>query len=58
MLLTPFLWLFFTVEPKFQAAWDDIEPLSRSIEVVYYTKEQKEILTRAYFPLDPNVGWA
>ena len=43
---------------KLREMWQDIEKWSRSIEVVYHTEEQKEILTRVYFPFDPHVGWA
>ena len=39
-----------------QAMWQDVKMWSRSIEVIYHTEEQKEILTRVYFPFDPQVG--
>ena len=62
MILSTFCGCMFAVEidkkeTKFQEMWKDIEPWSRCIEVVYQTEEQKEILTRVYFPYDPEVGW-
>ena len=46
------------LKAELQEMWEDIEPWSRSIEVVYHTQDQKEILTQVYFPFDPIVGWA
>ena len=42
--------------------WKHVSDSSRSIEINYETKDNKEILTRVYFPFDPSVsiwinGW-
>ena len=37
--------------------WQYCEIWSRSVEIVYKTKNGEEILTRAYFPYDPHVLW-
>ena len=63
MLLSIICGCIFTVEldekePQFRVMWENIEPWSRRIEVVYYAEEEKEILTRVYFPFDPKVGCA
>ena len=46
------------IKDKFREMLENIKPCSRRIEVVYHTEDQKEILTRVYFPFDPEVGWA
>ena len=56
--------LFFTVdfESKYGsdddmvALWKHVSDSSRSIEINYITKDNKEILTRVYFPFDPSVS--
>ena len=47
-----------TKPANLQEMLQHMEKWSRSIEVVYYTEEQKQILTRVYFPFDPKVGWS
>lgn len=50
------------VEPRLEKAeklklmWKDINKWSRSIEVIYQSEEQEPLLTRVYFPFDPEVG--
>ena len=36
--------------------WKHVSDSSRSIEINYKTKDNKEILTRVYFPFDPSVS--
>ena len=36
--------------------WKHVSNSSRSIEINYETKDNKEILTRVYFPFDPSVS--
>ena len=36
--------------------WKHVSDSSRSIEINYETKDNKEILTRVYFPFDPSVS--
>ena len=35
--------------------WHYCEHRSRSVEIVYKSSEEKEILTQAYFPYDPDL---
>ena len=57
--------VFLTAKPKerFEGyekgldMWTHVTNWSRSIEVNYFTKEGKEILTRVYFPYDPAVSF-
>lgn len=35
--------------------WDYCKHRSRSVEIVYKSSEEKEILTQAYFPYDPDL---
>lgn len=35
--------------------WDYCKHRSRSVEIVYKSSEEKEILTQAYFPYNPDL---
>ena len=53
--------LLYTVEFKSKHrsdddVWKHVSDFSRSIEINYKTKDNKEILTRVYFPFDPSVS--
>lgn len=36
--------------------WQHCEKWSTSVEIVYKTQNDKQILTRAFFPYDPHVS--
>ena len=42
--------------PKAASMWQHLSNWSRSIEVNYVTKDNKELLTRVYFPFNPSVS--
>ena len=54
--------LLYAVKPKHRSnedmivVWKHVSDFSRSIEINYKTKDNKEILTRVYFPFDPSVS--